>query len=312
MKKVIFVAGTSYSGSTLLDMVLSNDKNGFSCGEVCALFYPSLEHHYKPFCGCGKPDCTIWPDIKKKSVDNLYTAIFEMMPEVDFIVDSSKNIFWINEQMDNLARKGIEPHCILIWKTPVELAHSYHKRKKIDKFSSVWIQYHRLLASVIDHWLSVEYCNFVKEKDTLKAVCEKVGIPYFDDKIHYWEKRHHTLFGNWSSKISLYDEKSDAFQKGRGILKKSNFNENSNVKSIYYENDVSNEVLSFVQQTIEKNELINSLEKLILSKNVTGPIPNEDHDLDSGILYSKQQVALKQLIRKYGILKSQIKRIFAA
>lgn len=29
MKKVIFVSGTSYSGSTLLDMVLANNKKAF-------------------------------------------------------------------------------------------------------------------------------------------------------------------------------------------------------------------------------------------------------------------------------------------
>ena len=43
--QVIFITGTSYSASTLLDMILSNDKNGFSLGEVNAFFRPYRKHH---------------------------------------------------------------------------------------------------------------------------------------------------------------------------------------------------------------------------------------------------------------------------
>ena len=57
MKKVIFIGGTSYSGSTFFDMILANDPKGFSCGEVNALFNPYRPHHTDPLCGCGDINC---------------------------------------------------------------------------------------------------------------------------------------------------------------------------------------------------------------------------------------------------------------
>ena len=44
-RMVIFVGGTSFSGSTLVDMMLANDPAGLSCGEVYAIFYPYRRHH---------------------------------------------------------------------------------------------------------------------------------------------------------------------------------------------------------------------------------------------------------------------------
>ena len=69
-KKVIFVGGTSFSGSTFLDMMLANGEEGFSAGEVYALFYPYRPGHINPQCCCGDPSCTIWKDIKREVPPN--------------------------------------------------------------------------------------------------------------------------------------------------------------------------------------------------------------------------------------------------
>jgi hypothetical protein len=95
MKTVIFVGGTSYSGSTLLDMILSNDPRGFSCGEVYAMFWPYSPRHVKPVCMCGTHNCGVWETARTRGEEHVYETIFQYYPETDFIVDSSKDVFWI-------------------------------------------------------------------------------------------------------------------------------------------------------------------------------------------------------------------------
>ena len=46
-KKIIFIAGTSYSGSTLIDLILSNSSNATSVGEIESIFNPVKIHHLK-------------------------------------------------------------------------------------------------------------------------------------------------------------------------------------------------------------------------------------------------------------------------
>lgn len=64
--KVIFVCGSAHSGSTFLDLMLSNNKKGLSLGEVRSLFYPTNIHHINPICGCGSRNCHLWQVVKKR------------------------------------------------------------------------------------------------------------------------------------------------------------------------------------------------------------------------------------------------------
>ena len=120
MKKVIFIGGTSYSGSTFLDMILANDPKGFSCGEVHALFNPYRPHHIRPDCGCGDDNCNTWNKIKKGGKKKLYETLFDIFPDTEFIIDSSKNPFWIKYQMNICSSKNIETINVLIFKNPLD------------------------------------------------------------------------------------------------------------------------------------------------------------------------------------------------
>ena len=118
MKKVVFIGGTSYSGSTFLDLMLSNADNGFSCGEVSAFFRPFRSHHLDPKCSCGDPTCCIWEKIGRYGERGVYEGIFKEMPHIDFVVDSSKNPLWIKDQIKNLRDSEVEIINILSWVFP--------------------------------------------------------------------------------------------------------------------------------------------------------------------------------------------------
>ncbi len=211
-KKVIFIGGTAYSGSTFLDMVLANSPDGFSCGEINALFYPYRKHHLNPVCGCGDSACDVWRVVKEGGVKRLYQTIFELYPEVNVIVDSSKDPAWIRNRSNDLREAGIAVEHVLIWKTPEEFFASRSKRGKTKGWEREWVNYHRYYFSRIENWVSLPYKVLVSSVDALEQLCDLVGISFFEGKEEYWNKKHHTLFGNTSAKIHLYDKKSNSYK----------------------------------------------------------------------------------------------------
>jgi hypothetical protein len=211
MKKVIFIGGTSYSGSTMLDMILANDEKGFSCGEVHALFRPYRSKHINPVCGCGSSECEIWKEAYLKGEKNFYETIFSLKPDVDFIVDSSKNPVWIQQQTKRLVKKNIAVKNVLIWKTPLELSYSYKKRGRLFDLKDGWVSYHRRYMSMIANWKAVKYIDVVNNPNILKSVCEYLGVDYFKNKQEYWNKTHHTLFGNTSAKYHLSEKEGSEY-----------------------------------------------------------------------------------------------------
>ena len=256
MRKVIFIGGTSYSGSTFLDMILANDPKGFSCGEVYALFHPFRRYHIHPICGCGDKGCNIWTRILKNGEKHLYETIFDMFPNVEFIVDSSKNPFWISRQIENLDRKNIMFQNIIIYKNPLDLAYSFKKRGKLYDWEKNFINYHRLYFSLIEIWRAVRYDKLVRDEFVLKELCRYLNIPYFKGKEMYWKKKHHTLFGNTSAKIHLYSEENNEFKKG--IKELTGIHNNSealeNYRTIYYKNVMDKELEEYVKKRSRKNK----------------------------------------------------------
>ncbi len=211
-RKVIFVGGTSYSGSTMLDMIIGNDTEGFSCGEIGALFHPYRSHHVTPRCGCGNPACDIWRRIRRAGPYGAYAAIFDMFPQVRFIVDSTKNPLWIKERTRELTAKGVDVRHVLIWKTPEEFRKSHEKRGRHSRIERAWMNYHHAYFSLIKGWRSIAYSDLVESPSSLEKLCGHLDVPWFDGKQRYWDKQHHIVFGNDSAKIHLYDRASESFR----------------------------------------------------------------------------------------------------
>lgn len=266
MKKVIFIGGTSYSGSTFFDMILANDSKGFSCGEVHALFNPYRSHHINPRCGCGDMKCHLWKQVLRNGEKNLYNTIFNLFPEVEFIVDSSKDPYWIRIQTENLLRNNIEYKNILIWKSPLELAYSFKKRNQTG-WEKEWMNYHRLYLSAIIKWKALKYQELAKDKEALEKACNYLEIPYFPGKEDYWQKTHHTLFGNHSAKIHLYPKDNMNYKRLRKSSVCSPEEDGLSIKnvhrSIYYKK-VNNQALEkIVKQKVAGSKYFKGIMRLL-------------------------------------------------
>lgn len=296
MKKVIFVGGTSFSGSTFFTMTLGNDPHGFAGGEIRHLFHPTRDYqvHENWTCGCEDPACDLWDKVLRNGEDHLYETIFEAYPDVNFIVDSSKNVLWANEHTERLARQGIEAHNLLFWKSPLEFAASLKRRRRLDGLHH-WTRYHRLFASVIPEWRAVAYRNYTQDQDAvLQAVCDTIGIPMFPGKQRFWEKSHHVLGGNLSARIHLYAGESERFADALSRAHNPNAMRatlESKYQKVYYEPPADPELDAAVAELRREQPVTDRIEAMLEAYDVQAPPPEREAWAD--VLLDQSPIRLK-------------------
>ena len=270
MKRVIFVGGTEFSGSTFFHMILANDPAGFAIGEAHNYLRPSQPHHFDMLCSCGAQPCQIWQEIALVDEKNLYQSLFDRFPEVEFIVDYSKNAVWIKDQVANLNRQGIIAQHILMWKTPFEFAHSYNKRGNIDAWRSSWVSYHRLYRTFFTEWRAIRYANFANERSALQTVCSYLRIPYFPNKEKYWHKTHHVIGGNPSARVHLYEDSSLHYQENvQRSSSKIEASEKGVHQSIFYESELDADLQARVQRQIDNNPHVAAILDMLEARDIT-------------------------------------------
>ncbi len=261
MKKVIFVGGTAYSGSTFFHMILANDPGGFATGEVQWVFNPRRDNHVNMACTCSNEEheCETWQQVRANGEENLYDTIFERFPHVNFIVTSSKSPFWIHKQNKLLEKKGIDYKNIVIWKTPLEFAQSANRRGMFDVWEKNWVNYYRLFASVMPEWRAVKYADIVHNKEqTLKTACSYLDIPYFAGKEDYWESQHHVLSGNTSARFHLYDNKD-----AQEIVKDYDKERLDFYRKIYYRKATDDETITAVNTAKNSEPQFEHIENML-------------------------------------------------
>jgi hypothetical protein len=212
------IAGTERSGSTLLDMMLGHSQYGFSVGELRALFWP-----FRPYqmlgekgCFCSDEECTFWSDIKCGGAGSAYHSIFRRMPEIDFIVDSSKFPLWIQDQRRYVENQGYLFLPVIIYKTPLEFAYSKLKRGQLAGAIERWMHTHQELFRVVDDFTAVRYEGLARAPGSkLQSLCRVLGIRYVRGMEDFWESdAKHLLFGSGtvthSDHLVYYDAQYDA------------------------------------------------------------------------------------------------------
>ncbi|MEM7330564.1 MAG: hypothetical protein AAF490_00640 [Chloroflexota bacterium] len=249
MKKVIFVGGTAYSGSTFFHMMLANDPKGYACGEVRSLLAPRKPNHRNITCSCGENPCPDWQQIKEKNTENWVQNFFDIHPDVDILVASSKSPIWIQQQNLQLKNQGIDCRNILIWKTPAEFGQSMKRRGYFDQWERSFINYYRLYASLMSEWRAVRYEDLVKnDQEVLSKACDYLEIPYFAGKEHYWERSYHVLAGNTSAKFHLYNN-----EKAQAVVNNYDKERMNFYRNIYYRAPDDEEVLADVDRAFKEN-----------------------------------------------------------
>ena len=96
-EKIIYIMGADFSGTTMLDLMLGSSTNSASIGELAAYLSPTSLEHLEPVCTCHKK-CGIWE--RSNFNDDPYAYLFDRHG-VSVLIDSSKQISWVVEQVKN-------------------------------------------------------------------------------------------------------------------------------------------------------------------------------------------------------------------
>ena len=223
--KVIYIAGTSHSGSTLLDLMLNAHPQIVSVGEVVNLhrhlaYKNSKKKTYRP-CSCGAPSpwaCEFWSGVNERMQQTVGKSLLELnlldhgsssTPDAaffaaiakvsgkDFIVDSSK----LPSRLARLMRNPeLEVYPIHLVRNPSGQIYSMTKKyggflKHIVRYEYVHDQIHRTLRSV-PHCV-VHYENLVLQPEqTLSRVLAPLGLEFDPSQLSWAEQVKHTVAGN--------------------------------------------------------------------------------------------------------------------
>lgn len=271
MKKVIFISGAEFSGTTFFHMILANDPHGLAVGEAHNMMRPSVPYHFDMHCSCGEHPCGVWQQLKSNGEEQLYQSIFTMFPELEYIVDSSGDPFWIRDQKAYLRQQGIATQDIVIWKSPYEFAQSHFKRDSLRVWERSWTVYHRLFYTFFGQWPAVSYARLVEDRQLLRDVCDYLGIDDFEGKELFWERPQHVVGGNPSARVHLYSQDSEQFKENvQRSSSKIDVAKDGSYRSIYHEVKVVPEVQKSVDAALKTNPQILEILDLLEARNLRG------------------------------------------
>jgi hypothetical protein len=180
----------------MLDLMLGNALDAFSCGEISAWFRPWRTHHFKIDCACKQDPCLVWENLIDIPEHSVHATIFSQLG-VNFVIDSSKNLVWYIDTQAWARNHGLKTVNILLWKNPIDLAFSSWKRgANLYNWRKAFIIYYsRALALNIPSF-SVNFNELISNPQSkLAEICTAIDMPYFYGKEDFWMKKHHHLFG---------------------------------------------------------------------------------------------------------------------
>lgn len=196
-KALIMVLGAARSGTTMLDLMLGNSDDVFSCGEVWSLFRPHCTHHFEPKCLCGDSECKEWKELAACRENAFHSAALRK-PGIEFVADSSKDLRWLVDSNKWAQLSGTRVVNVVTWKDPISLAYSHWKRgRPVDYYRLAFIRYYGRFLDLGLPFVSVSYNKILADPAAaLNELCEFIGMTYEPGREEFWRKRHHHLFGS--------------------------------------------------------------------------------------------------------------------
>lgn len=202
MVTLINVLGHGRSGTTMLDLMLGNGSEAFSCGEVYAWFRPWRTHHFDTICSCADGTrCPVWLEARDLPEARFHKGVAELTGS-RFVIDSSKQPSWVYDTQRWAESGGYDVYNLALWKDPVDLAHSLWKRGgDIMDWRRSFIRYFNEILELDVPFHAVHFGRLTEDPaSTLRTVCEVVGLPWRTDRERFWEGDHHHLFGSMGTR----------------------------------------------------------------------------------------------------------------
>lgn len=182
MAKLIYVSGASFTGTTMMGLILANQSNGFAMGEVWSIFRKGLPEDVATD--------EEWQVAYSKGRKWIH---FYFLNNYDVVTDSSKRIGWVRHTSRRIRRlTSHKIHHVLMYKEPINAFHSFWNRKykKFDKFYQIYSTYYKQYLKNFgppDIWVQLE--QFTKwPESTTEHICKILSITYIPKKHAYWHR----------------------------------------------------------------------------------------------------------------------------
>ena len=204
-RQVVWIGGAGHSGSTLLGLCLGSHPDMLYAGEAkkSALLGDPSKPLKKRACKlCGEAPCPVWSGLDLSRTD-LYEALSARTGR-PVIVDSTKRVEWVEEQLGRLAGTGVSLAYVLLERDGRAVVASRMRKYPeagVEAHARDWreqIEACRALADRFDGAvLHIRYERLATEPaEVLSAICAGLGREYDARMLRFWEPEHHPLGGN--------------------------------------------------------------------------------------------------------------------
>jgi hypothetical protein len=206
MGTVINICGPSYSGTTMLELMLANAPDAFCCGEVAFWFRPLRTNHLVLKCDCGAEPCAVWERFKRLPEREFHNAVFQTLG-VKYVTDSSKDLSWVVDANRWALDADHSVVNLVLRKSPEAFLYSNWKRTPSRPLRITLWWYRRYYARLAQLGLPYATVNYHRlssaPAEQLACASRIAGIEYFPGKEQFWNRTHHLLFGNLSTRQQI-------------------------------------------------------------------------------------------------------------
>ncbi|MDJ0553312.1 MAG: sulfotransferase [Microcoleaceae cyanobacterium MO_207.B10] len=234
-KKVLFILGTAYCGSTLLSLILDSHPQCFTVGELSNL--PELNkkdklddfwnHQFSQKelhnLSLGLSNARISPAIPLK-VEKFFREIFNddifrpysiiaSKTPADIIVDSTKTIYWISSMLQlKELNKQFDVYLLHLVRDGRAVLNSYLKKRRnmnVKKIGELWLKRVTNNEVFFDNFstgnkILVRYEKLATQPQaTTQQICNFLGIEFMPEMLSYWKYEHNIISGNRGTRASI-------------------------------------------------------------------------------------------------------------
>lgn len=203
--KIVFICGSSHSGSTLLGSILGSHSKCFYAGETNKTQFYNIkgEISVDKNCKICGPTCRIWSVYDSNSSVDLYEQLSRITGK-EIVIDSNKNIGWLNKQIDLMENKNVKLFLIYLQRDGRAVINSKirkYRDKSVEKHINGWIKQivftNELYKRFRGEKVKIHYEDLASKTDeNVRKICEFLEISFEPDMVNYFYFEHHPLGGN--------------------------------------------------------------------------------------------------------------------
>jgi len=203
--RVCFIAGAGHSGSTLLGLLLGSHSQGFYGGEMAKSRF--LQDPAKPlrkrvckFCG---PECPVWGDFWPQGDRPIHRQLADRVQR-PLIIDSTKNLDWIQTNLEALAAAGTQGFLIFLQRDGRAVVNSRRRKYPEQPFGSIveeWMtqiqKTQAFFAAATVPKIALRYEQLATQPQViLQELCQFLQLPWEPTMVDFYRGDHHVLGGN--------------------------------------------------------------------------------------------------------------------